>query len=85
MLDNKHIFSYNVLNLRRDYMLFEPPIDLLVKVAGNRYAVASIVGARAKTLINKIPAMLNGSANLAIDHAANELLRGDITGVSSKK
>ncbi len=65
-------------------MLFTPPIDLLVKQAGCRYAVAVIVGARAKDLGNKIPAMLNGSANLAIDYAANELLRGDIIGVQSK-
>jgi len=84
MLDMKHIFSYNILNLRRDFMLFEPPIDLLVNVAGNRYAVAAIVGARAKTLINKIPTMLNGSANIAIDYAANELLRGDVVGANSK-
>lgn len=65
-------------------MLFEPPIDLLVQKAGCRYAVAVICGARAKDLCNKISAMLNGSANLAIDFAANELLRGDIIGVQSK-
>ena len=35
-------------------MLFEPPIDDLVKVAGCRYAVTVIVGARAKVLENKI-------------------------------
>ena len=46
-------------------MLFEPPIDELVKKAGCRYAVAVIVGARAKDLENKIPTLLNGSANLA--------------------
>lgn len=65
-------------------MLFEPPIDLLVKIAGNRYAVAAIVGARAKALIGKIPTMLNGSANNAIDYAAKELLHGDIIGDGSK-
>lgn len=65
-------------------MLFEPPIDLLVSVAGCRYAVAVIVGARAKDLENKIPALLNGSANLAIDYAAGELVRGEIIGVQSK-
>ncbi|MGN0788072.1 MAG: DNA-directed RNA polymerase subunit omega [Candidatus Onthoplasma sp.] len=64
--------------------LFEPPIDELVKVAGCRYAVAVIVGARAKDLENKIPALLNGSANLAIDCAAHELLKGEIVGVQSK-
>ena len=36
-------------------MLFEPPIDELAKIAGCRYAVAVIVGARAKDLENKIP------------------------------
>ena len=65
-------------------MLFEPPIDLLAKLAGCRYAVAIIVGARAKDLENKIPTLLNGSANLAIDHAANELARGELIGVQSK-
>lgn len=64
-------------------MLFEPPIDDLVKKAGCRYAVAAIVGARAKDLENKIPTLLNGSGNLAIDYAANELERGEIIGVQS--
>lgn len=65
-------------------MLFEPPIDKLVKRAGCRYAVAVIVGARAKDLENKIPALLNGSANLAINHAAEELFKGEVVGVQSK-
>jgi DNA-directed RNA polymerase subunit K/omega len=53
-------------------------------MAGCRYAVAVIVGARAKDLENKIPSLLNGSGNLAIDYAANEVLRGEVIGVSSK-
>lgn len=65
-------------------MLFQPPIDELAKKAGCRYAVAVIVGARAKDLENKIPTLLNGSANLAIDYAANELVRGEVIGVQSK-
>ena len=65
-------------------MLFEPPIDLLVEKLGCRYAVASVVGARAKDLANKIPTLLNGSANLAIDYAANEVTRGEVVGVQSK-
>ena len=64
-------------------MLFEPPIDELVRVVGCRYAVAVIVGARAKDLENKIPSLLNGSANLAIDYAANEVVRGEVIGVAS--
>ena len=64
-------------------MLFEPPIDELARRAGCRYAVAILVGARAKDLENKIPALLNGSANLAIEHAANELFKGEIVGVQS--
>ena len=64
-------------------MLFEPPIDELARLAGCRYAVAIIVGARAKDLENKIPTLLNGSANLAIEHAANELFKGEIVGVQS--
>ncbi len=65
-------------------MLFEPPIDTLAKIAGNRYAVSIIVGARAKVLENKIATLINGSGNLAIDYAANELLKGEIVGVQSK-
>ena len=65
-------------------MLFEPPIDELVKAVGCRYAVAVIVGARAKDLENKIPTLLNGSANLAIEHAANEVFKGEVKGVQSK-
>lgn len=84
MLDKFKIQLYNKRDLRRDNMLFEPPIDLLVKRAGCRYAVSVIVSSRAKALINKISSMLNGSANLAIEYAANELLRGEIVGESSK-
>lgn len=65
-------------------MLFNPPIDVLVKAAGNRYAVAVIVGARAKDLINKISTSLNGNSNLAIDYAAEEVARGEVVGVKSK-
>ena len=65
-------------------MLFESPIDELVKVVGCRYAVAILVGARAKDLENKIPTLLNGSANLAIEHAANEVVKGEVKGVQSK-
>lgn len=64
-------------------MLFEPPIDLLVEKVGCRYMVAVIVGARAKDLENKIPTLLNGSANLAIDYAAKEIARGEVVGVKS--
>lgn len=65
-------------------MLFEPPIDLLARIAGCRYSAAVIVGARAKDLENKIPALLNGSANLAIDYAAKEVVRGEVVGVRTK-
>lgn len=65
-------------------MLFEPPIDLLTHLIGSCYAVAVIVGARAKDLINKIPTLLNGSSNMAIEYAANEVARGEVVGVSSK-
>ena len=64
-------------------MLFEPPIDDLAKIAGCRYAVAVIVGARAKDLGNKIASLLNGSSNLAIDYAAKELFKGEVIGVQS--
>ena len=73
---------YNNAYLKEFIMLFEPPIDLLTNLIGNRYAVAVIVGARAKDLINKIPTMLNGSSNMAIEYAANEVARGEVIGVS---
>lgn len=75
---------YNNIVLKENIMLFEPPIDLLTNLIGNRYAVAVVVGARAKDLINKIPTMLNGSSNMAIEYAANEVARGEVIGVSSK-
>ena len=65
-------------------MLFEPPIDLLSSITGCRYAVCVIVGNRAKDLINKIPTLLNGSANAAIAYAAEEVARKEVVGVSSK-
>ena len=45
--------------------------------------VAVVVGSRAKDLENKIPALLNGSANLAIDYAAKEVAKGEVIGVKS--
>ena len=64
-------------------MLFDPPIDLLVKQVGCRYMAAVVVGARAKDLINKISTTLNGNSNLAIDYAAEEVARGEVVGVKS--
>ena len=64
-------------------MLFEPPIDLLVKQTGCRYAAAIIVSARAKELMSKIAASLNGNSNLAIDYAAEEVARGEVVGTKS--
>lgn len=65
-------------------MLFEPPIDELARLAGCRYAVAIIVGARAKDLENKIASILNGSSNRAIQYAAEEVFKGEVIGVQSK-
>ena len=39
---------------------------------------------RAKDLENKIPTLLDGSANKAIAYAANELFKGEVIGVQSK-
>ena len=64
-------------------MLFEPPIDDLVEKAGNRYSVAVIVGAQAKELSNRIPTLLNGSDNIAIDYAAKQLVNGEVIGVKT--
>ena len=83
MTDNKKNAKLYLIK-GESIMLFEPPIDELARLAGCRYAVAIIVGARAKDLENKIPTLLNGSANLAIDYAANELFKGEVIGVQSK-
>lgn len=66
-------------------MLFEPPIDELIKKAGNAYIATIIISARAKELENKIPALLQGSSNLAIEYAAKELYQGKIKAVPQNK
>lgn len=66
-------------------MLFEPPIDEIVKKAGNAYIATVIISARAKELENKIPELLQGSSNLAIEYAAKELYQGKIKPVPVNK
>ena len=66
-------------------MLFEPPIDEIVSQAGNVYIATVIIGARAKELENKIPALLQGSSNMAIEYAAKELHQGKIKAVPANK
>ena len=66
-------------------MLFEPPIDEIVKNAGNAYIATVIISARAKELENKIPALLQGSSNLAIEYASKELFEGKIKAVPADK
>ena len=66
-------------------MLFEPPIDEIVSKAGNVYIATVIIGSRAKELENKIPALLQGSSNMAIEYAAKELQEGKIRAVPADK
>ena len=66
-------------------MLFEPPIDDLIKKAGNVYIATVIISARAKESENKIPALLQGSSNLAIEYAAKVLYQGKIEAVPQTK
>lgn len=66
-------------------MLFEPPIDEIVEKAGNVYIATVVMSARAKELENKIPALLQGSSNLAIEYAAKELYQGKIVAQSPNK
>ncbi len=65
-------------------MLFEPPIDEISKKIGNVYTATIVIGARAKELESKIPALLQGSSNLAIEYAAKEVFNGKITAVKAK-
>ena len=59
-------------------MLFEPPIDDLVKVTGNKYALTVLMAARARELNKKLSGMTQGNANTAIGMAADEVLSGEI-------
>ncbi len=65
-------------------MLFEPDVDKLVEMVGNRYIAAVIIGARAKYFGNQTNLLFNGNTNLAINQAANEIANGELTGVQSK-
>lgn len=66
-------------------MLFEPPIDEIVAQAGNVYIATVIMGARAKELENKIPALLQNSSNMAIEYAAKEIYQGKVKAVPANK
>ena len=59
-------------------MLFEPPIDEIAKRIGNVYTATIVIGARAKELESKIPGLLNGSSNLAIEYACKEVHSGKV-------
>lgn len=59
-------------------MLFEPPIDEIVRKVGSIYVATVIIGARAKELETKIPALLQGSSNYAIEYAAKEVCSGRV-------
>lgn len=64
-------------------MLFEPPIDDIVEAAGNVYVATVVMAARAKELQNKIPALLEGNNNLAIQYAAQEVCNKEVIGVNT--
>ncbi len=65
-------------------MLFEPPIDEIANKVGNVYSATIIIGARAKELESKIPALLQGSSNLAIEYACKEVHSGKVIAVPAK-
>lgn len=65
-------------------MLFEPAIDEIAKKVGNVYTATVIIGARAKELESKIPTLLQGSANLAIEYACKEVHSGKVIAVKAK-
>jgi DNA-directed RNA polymerase subunit K/omega len=66
------------------FMLFEPPIDEIAKKVGNVYTATIIIGARAKELESKIPTLLQGSSNIAIEYAAKEVHDGKVVAVQPK-
>ena len=65
-------------------MLFEPPIDEIAERIGNVYTATIIIGARAKELESKIPALLQNSANNAIEYAAKEVHAGKVIAVKAQ-
>ena len=65
-------------------MLFEPPIDEIASKIGNVYTATIIIGARAKELESKIPALLQNSSNLAIEYAAKEVHAGKVIAEKAK-
>ena len=65
-------------------MLFEPPIDEIANKVGNVYTATIIIGARAKELESKIPALLQGSSNLAIEYAAKDVHSGTVVAIKAK-
>lgn len=65
-------------------MLFEPPIDEIAERIGNVYTATIIIGARAKELESKIPALLQNSSNNAIEYAAKEVHAGKVIAVKAQ-
>lgn len=59
-------------------MLFEPPIDEIAEKIGNVYSATIIIGARAKELESKMPALLQNSSNMAIEYACKEVVSGKV-------
>jgi DNA-directed RNA polymerase subunit K/omega len=48
------------------------------------YTATIIIGARAKELESKIPGLLNGSSNLAIEYACKEVHSGKVVASKAK-
>ena len=65
-------------------MLFEPPIDEIAEKIGNVYTATIIIGARAKELESKIPALLQNSPNNAIEYACKEVHSGKVVATKVK-
>ena len=67
-----------ILNTSNEHNSSGISIDEIAKKIGNVYTATIVIGARAKELESKIPALLNGSSNLAIEYACKEVHSGKV-------
>lgn len=63
-------------------MMLYPEVEKLAQKVGNQYALASVVGKRAKQLEKNIPDIIEHSPEKAISLAAREIESGKIVASS---
>lgn len=61
--------------------MIRPPIDKLIAKVNSKYALCCLVSKRARYLLDKRPADLDGSQEKAISYAAHEVYDGTVIAV----